>query len=81
MIRAGVHTSEVEVSGRNVRGLGVHLAARIMALAGAGEVLVTSVVRDLSLGSGLTFVEQRRQVLKGVPGEWELLAVGSPAGA
>jgi pimeloyl-ACP methyl ester carboxylesterase len=54
VVRAGVHTSEVEVSGRNVRGLGVHLAARIMALAGAGEVLVTSVVRDLSLGSGLT---------------------------
>lgn len=81
VVRAGVHTSEVEVSGRNMRGLGVHLAARVMAFAGAGEVLVTSVVRDLSLGSGLTFVEHGRQVLRGVPGEWELLAVGSPAGA
>jgi pimeloyl-ACP methyl ester carboxylesterase len=72
-IRAGVHTTEVELSGRDVRGIGVHVAARIMALAGRGEVVVTSVVRDLAVGSELTFHERGRHVLKGVPGEWELL--------
>jgi len=74
-IRAGVHTTEVELSGRDVRGIGVHIAARVMALASRGEVVVTSVVRDLAVGSQLTFHESRRHVLKGVPGEWELLTV------
>jgi pimeloyl-ACP methyl ester carboxylesterase len=79
-IRAGVHTSEVEVSGAAVRGIGVHVAARIMSLAGPGEVLVSRVVRDLAVGSGLAFVDRGRHVLKGVPGEWEVLAAsaGSP---
>jgi pimeloyl-ACP methyl ester carboxylesterase len=75
-IRAGVHTSEVEITGGSVRGLGVHVAARVMALAGPGEVLVSRVVRDLAVGSGLTFVDRGRHALKGVPGEWELLAAG-----
>jgi pimeloyl-ACP methyl ester carboxylesterase len=79
-IRAAVHTSEVEMSGSHVRGVGVHLAARLMALAGAGEVLVTRAVRDLALGSGLTFVERGREVLRGIPGEWDLLAVASTSG-
>jgi pimeloyl-ACP methyl ester carboxylesterase len=74
-IRAGVHTTEVELSGRDVRGIGVHVAARITALAGRGEVVVTRVVRDLAVGSKLTFHERGRHVLKGVPGEWELLTV------
>ena len=73
-IRAGVHTSEVEVAGDDVAGLGVHVAARIMSLAEPGEVLVSTVVRDLALGSGLVFAERGRHTLKGVPGEWELLA-------
>jgi class 3 adenylate cyclase len=76
-IRAGVHTSEVELSGHDVRGLGVHVAARIMALARPGEVVVTSVVRDLAVGSGLTFTDRGRHALKGVPGEWELLAAAA----
>jgi pimeloyl-ACP methyl ester carboxylesterase len=73
-IRAGVHTSEVEIAGNEVAGLGVHVAARIMSLAGQDEVLVSAVVRDLSLGSGLAFSDRGRHRLKGVPGEWELLA-------
>ena len=73
-IRSGVHTSEVELAGRDVRGIGVHVAARVMALAGPGEVVVTRVVRDLAVGSGLAFEERGRRALKGVPGEWELLA-------
>lgn len=80
-IRAGVHTSEVELSGRDVRGVGVHVAARIMSLAGPGEVVVSSVVRDLAVGSGLAFAERGRHVLKGVPGEWELLTVAGGAAA
>jgi class 3 adenylate cyclase len=76
-IRAGVHTSEVELAGQDVAGVGVHIAARIMALAEPGEVLVSSVVRDLALGSGLDFVERGRHTLKGIDGEWALFA--SPA--
>jgi len=64
----------VEVAGDDVAGLGVHVAARIMSLAEPGEVLVSAVVRDLALGSGLVFAERGRHTLKGVPGEWELLA-------
>lgn len=74
-IRAGVHTSEVEVVGDDVRGLGVHVAARVMSHAGPGEVVVSRVVRDLSVGSGLEFVGCGSHDLKGVPGEWELFTV------
>jgi class 3 adenylate cyclase len=75
-IRAGVHTSEVELVGDDIRGLGVHVAARIMGLAGAGDVIVSSVVRDLTVGSGLSFTDRGRHTLKGVPGEWQVFAVG-----
>jgi len=78
-IRSGVHTTEVELAGRDVRGVGVHVAARVMALAGPGEIVVTSVVRDLAVGSGLGFEPRGRHGLKGVPGEWELLAVSAGA--
>ena len=67
----------MELSGHDVRGLGVHVAARIMALARPGEVIVTRVVRDLAVGSGLTFTERGRHTLKGVPGEWDVLAVAA----
>lgn len=77
-IRAGVHTSEIELVGSDVRGLGVHVAARVMALAGEGEVLVSSVIKDLSLGSGLEFTSRGSHQLKGVPGEWELYAASDP---
>lgn len=76
-IRSGVHTTEVELSDYDVSGIGVHVAARVMALAGPDEVVVTSVVRDLAVGSGLVFEERGRHELKGVPGEWELLAVAA----
>lgn len=69
-IRGGLHTSEVEVVDGDVRGLGVHIAARLMGLASPGELIVSSVVRDLSVGSGIDFAERGRHELKGVPGEW-----------
>jgi class 3 adenylate cyclase len=74
-IRAGVHTGEVEVAEEGVRGLAVHIGARIAALAGDGEVLVSRTVKDLVVGSGLSFSERGRTALKGVPDEWELYAV------
>jgi pimeloyl-ACP methyl ester carboxylesterase/class 3 adenylate cyclase len=76
--RIGVHTGEVELLGDgDVGGIGVHLAARIMALADSGEVLVSSTVRDLVVGSGIEFAPRGTHALKGVPGEWSLLAVAS----
>jgi pimeloyl-ACP methyl ester carboxylesterase/class 3 adenylate cyclase len=78
-IRGGLHTSEVEVVDGDVRGLGVHIAARLMGLASPGELIVSSVVRDLSVGSGLGFTERGRHELKGVPGEWLIYGVTVPA--
>ena len=76
-IRAGLHTGEIELSGNDVRGLAIHIGARIAALAGAGEVLVSRTVRDLVVGSGLTFLDRGTHVLKGVPDEWQLFAAGA----
>jgi class 3 adenylate cyclase/pimeloyl-ACP methyl ester carboxylesterase len=72
-IRAGLHTGEVERRSEGMAGIGVHIAARVLALAGAGEVLVSRTVRDLVTGSGLTFVDRGTHALKGVPEEWEIL--------
>jgi class 3 adenylate cyclase len=74
-IRAGVHTGEIERRGADVSGVGVHVGARISALAGPSEVLVSSTVRDLVLGSDFTFADRGRHTLKGVAGDWQLLAV------
>jgi class 3 adenylate cyclase len=74
-IRAGLHTGEIELRGDDIGGLAVHIAARVSALAGANEVLATGTVRDLVVGSGLAFNDRGRHDLKGVPGEWQLLAV------
>lgn len=74
-VRAGIHTGECERRGDNLAGIAVHIGARVSALAGAGEVLVTGTVRDLVSGSGIEFSERGRHALKGVPGEWPLLAV------
>jgi class 3 adenylate cyclase len=71
-IRAGVHTGEVELVGRKVEGITVHIGARIAAEARPCEVLVSSIVRDLAAGSGIGFEEQGTRSLKGVPGEWQL---------
>jgi class 3 adenylate cyclase len=73
-IRAGVHTGECEVMGEQLGGIAVHTGARIGALAAADEVLVSSTVRDLVAGSGLRFEDRGAHTLKGVPGEWQLLA-------
>ena len=62
--------------GNDMGGIAVHIGARIAALAGPGEVLVSSTVKDLVAGSGLSFRDQGATLLKGVPGEWRLFSVG-----
>jgi class 3 adenylate cyclase len=74
-VRAGIHTGEVELIGDDVGGMAVNIGARIGALAGAGEVLVSSTVRELVVGSGLEFDDRGVERLKGAPGEWRLFAV------
>ncbi|HEX4820098.1 MAG TPA: adenylate/guanylate cyclase domain-containing protein [Acidimicrobiales bacterium] len=74
-IRAGVHTGEVEVRGEDIGGVAVHIGARVGALAGAREVLVSRTVVDLVSGSDMEFVDRGEHILKGVPGEWRLFAV------
>jgi pimeloyl-ACP methyl ester carboxylesterase len=73
-VRAGVHTGECERTGEKLSGIAVHIGARVLAQAQPGEVLVSSTVRDLVAGSGLTFAERGVHRLKGVPGEWKLYA-------
>ncbi|MBX7432002.1 adenylate/guanylate cyclase domain-containing protein [Mycobacterium sp. Y57] len=74
-VRAGLHTGECEVRGDDIGGIGVHIGARVSALAAPNEVLVSSTLRDLVIGSGLEFEERGSHELKGVPGEWRLFAV------
>jgi class 3 adenylate cyclase len=75
-IRAGLHTGECELlADDDVGGLAVHIGARISSLAGPGEVLVSSTVRDLSVGSGQTLTDRGEHDLKGVPGPWRIFAV------
>jgi pimeloyl-ACP methyl ester carboxylesterase len=74
-VRAGVHTGEVELADGKVRGIAVHIGARVAHEAGPGEVLVSSTVKDLVVGSGLRFRERGGTQLKGVPGEWQLYQV------
>jgi class 3 adenylate cyclase len=76
-VRAGLHTGECEVRGEDIGGIGVHIGARVSALAGANDVLVSSTLRDLVIGSGLEFEERGTHELKGVPGEWRVFAVAS----
>jgi class 3 adenylate cyclase len=73
-LRSGLHTGEIEARGRDVGGVAVHAAARVMALAQPGEVLVSRVVTDLVSGAGLNFSERGSHELKGLPGRWELFA-------
>jgi class 3 adenylate cyclase/pimeloyl-ACP methyl ester carboxylesterase len=77
-VRAGLHTGECEMRGDDIGGIAVHIGARVSALAGPNEVLVSSTLRDLVIGSGLEFEERGAHELKGVPGEWRLFAVTSP---
>jgi class 3 adenylate cyclase len=73
-LRAGLHTGEIEKRGRDIGGVAVHTAARVMAQSQAGEVLVSRVVTDLVAGAGLQFVERGSHELKGLPGRWDLFA-------
>jgi class 3 adenylate cyclase len=74
-LRMGLHTGECEVRGENLGGLAVHIAARVCALAGSQEILVSSTLKDLVVGSGIEFIEHGEHELKGVPGSWKLFAV------
>lgn len=74
-VRTGLHTGECEVRGEDLGGLAVHIAARVGALAGPGEVLVSRTVADLVAGSGIEFHDRGAHELKGVPNTWNLFAV------
>ncbi len=76
-VRAGLHTGECEVRGEDIGGIAVHIGARVSALAGPNDVLVSSTLRDLVIGSGLEFEDRGAHELKGVPGEWQLFAAAS----
>ena len=80
-IRAGVHTGEIELAPSGVEGIAVHIGARVASLAASGEVLVSSTVKDLVVGSGIVFADRGRHELKGVPGEWQLYAVADAGSA
>jgi class 3 adenylate cyclase len=75
-IRAGLHIGEVELRGDDVGGIAVNLAARVMATAGPGEIVVSRTVRDLVAGSEVVLADRGSRRLKGVEGDWQLFAVG-----
>jgi class 3 adenylate cyclase len=77
-VRIGLHSGEVELRGNDVGGIAVHICARVTASAAAGDVVVSSTVRDLVAGSGIGFLDRGRHTLKGVPGRWRLFAVADP---
>jgi class 3 adenylate cyclase/pimeloyl-ACP methyl ester carboxylesterase len=74
-IRAGLHTGEIQLQDDNVGGVAVHLASRVMSVAGPGDVLVSGTLSDLVVGSGISFEDRGMHSLKGVPGEWRLFRV------
>jgi len=74
-VRAGLHTGECELHEGKVAGIAVHIGSRVAGLASAGEVLVSSTVKDLVAGSGIEFRERGAHALKGIPGEWRIFAV------
>lgn len=71
-LRSGLHTGEIELAGDHIRGIAVHIGARVAALAGPREVLVSSTVKDLVAGSGIEFEDRGEHSLKGVPGTWRI---------
>jgi class 3 adenylate cyclase len=75
-VRAGLHTGELEVMDGDLGGLAVHIAARVMDRAAPCEVMVSSTVKDLVVGSGISFQERGEHALRGIPGEWRLFSVG-----
>ena len=78
-IRAGLHTGECELVGDDVGGMAIHIGARVLSLASSGDVLVSSTVKDLVVGSGIEFDARGTHALKGAPGEWALFAVRDDA--
>jgi class 3 adenylate cyclase len=76
-IRAGLHTGECEVTPDDVEGLAVHIAARVAAVGGPAEIVVSNTVRDLVAGSGVQFTDRGTHALKGLEGEWRLFTVAS----
>lgn len=80
-MRAGLHTGECEVRENDIAGMAVNIGARIGALAEAGEVLVSSTVKDLVVGSAIEFEPRGSRPLKGVPGEWNLFAATGTGGS
>jgi class 3 adenylate cyclase/pimeloyl-ACP methyl ester carboxylesterase len=76
-LHVGIHTGEVEVRGDDIGGIAVHIAARISTLAGAGEILVSRTLRDLTAGSGLVFEDRGVHAFKGLPDEWQVYAVAA----
>lgn len=74
-VRVGIHAGEVEIRGADVAGMAVHIGARVAALAGPSEVLVSSTVREIVTGSRRTFAERGEHDLKGVPGQWRVHAL------
>ena len=79
--RRDTRAGEIELADTGIEGIAVHIGSRIADLAGAGEVLTSSTVRDLVVGSGIAFADRGTHVLKGVPGEWHLQAVSAVNGA
>jgi class 3 adenylate cyclase len=79
-VRAGIDTGEVERRDEDIGGIAVHIAARVQATALPSEVIVSCTVSDLVAGSGIAFSDRGELRLKGVPGEWRLLAVDDPYG-
>ena len=73
-VRAGLHTGEIELRGKDIGGIAVHAAARVMSHSGSDEVLVSRVVTDLVVGAGLKFADRGSHELKGLPGRWDLFA-------
>jgi class 3 adenylate cyclase len=76
-VRSGLHTGEIEIVGNDVQGIAVHIASRVSALAGPGEVLVSRTVKDLVAGSGLRFSERGRHSLKGLQEPMDLYAASN----
>jgi class 3 adenylate cyclase len=74
-LRIGLHTGECDVVGDKLRGIAVHIGARVASKAGAGEILVSQTVKDLVAGSGIEFLDRGSHELKGVPGKWRLYSV------
>lgn len=73
-LRSGAHTGEIELWGDDIGGIAVHIASRVASMAAPGEVLVSRTVRDLSVGSGVTFHDRGTHNLKGVPDDWQIFA-------